>query len=116
MENFGEIFTIMTSEKLNKMCIDCKKPYPLYASINNGIFLCDSCASHHRTYGTEISYVRYLKDPWDEYLLSYMYRGGNKRFLSCLEEFNIPDEIDASQKYFTNGVDNYRKIVTKNLA
>lgn len=115
MENFGEIFTIMSSDNLNKMCIDCKKPYPLYASINNGIFLCHSCANQHMEYGTEISFVRYLKDPWDEYLLSYMYRGGNKRFLSYLEEFNIPLEIDASQKYNTRGVDYYRKIVTKIL-
>lgn len=111
MEEFGEVFKIMTSDPLNKMCIDCKKPYPLYASINNGVFICESCSEIHKGMGSHISYVRYLKDKWDEYLLSYMQRGGNRRFLGMVEEYGIVEDVDIAHKYKTKALENYRLIV-----
>ena len=101
----------MTRDDLNKMCIHCKKPYPLYASINNGVFLCETCADFHSRMGTHISYIRHLKDSWDEYLLSYMLRGGNRRFLDALEKFGIDENTDPALKYITRGVEHYRLTV-----
>jgi hypothetical protein len=111
MEKFGEVFEIMTSEAQNKMCVDCMKPYPLYGSINNGVFLCEACAEIHKGYGTNISYVKHLKSEWDEYLLCYMRRGGNKRFKEFVSEFDIIEDADAYYKYRTRAVENYREIV-----
>ncbi len=112
MDKFGEIFNIMTRDNSNKMCLDCKKPYPLYASINNGVFLCEACANIHKSFGSHISCIRHLKDSWDEYLLSYMARGGNQRFLSYIEVFNIQENsYDTFSKYKTKRMEHYRLIV-----
>lgn len=111
MEEFGEVFNIMQKNQLNKMCMDCKRPYPLFASINNGVFICESCAEVHKTFGTQISYVRGLKEKWDEYLLSYMNRGGNERFSKMMEDYQIIEDADPFYKYRTKGVENYRLIV-----
>jgi len=111
MEKFGEVFDIMANESQNKMCVDCMKPYPLYTSINNGVFLCETCADIHKGYGTNISYVKPLKSEWDEYLLSYMRRGGNSRFREFLKEYDIIEDADAYYKYRTKAVENYREIV-----
>jgi ADP-ribosylation factor GTPase-activating protein 1 len=101
----------MSNEELNKMCIDCKRPYPLFASINNGVFICDDCAILHKSMGSHISLVRHLKDRWDEYLLSYMNRGGNSRFTNIIEEYNIGLDVDPLYKYRTKAIENYRQIV-----
>jgi hypothetical protein len=106
-QNFGEIFNIMMSEPMNKLCIDCKRPYPLFASINNAVFLCETCSHGHQQLGKQISYIRGLKDEWDEYLLLYMARGGNSRFLNTMNFYEMDDEERIS-KYNTEGIQNYR--------
>ena len=111
METFGAIFEIMTNETENKICVDCMKPYPLYASVNNGVFLCESCAEKHYGYGINISYLKHLKSEWDEYLMCYMRRGGNKRFKEFLKEYEIIEDSDLYYKYRTKAVENYRLIV-----
>jgi hypothetical protein len=113
-QNFGEIFNIMMSEPMNKLCIDCKKPYPLFASINNAVFLCEACSNEHQQLGIQISFIRGLKDEWDEYLLLYMARGGNSRFLNALSSYEIDDE-DSKSKYKTEGIQNYRLRVYYNV-
>lgn len=112
MEQFGEVFKVMMKHPLNKMCIDCKKPYPLFASITNGVFICEECAEIHRTLGSHISYVRGLKEKWDVYLLSYMYRGGNNRFTDFMENYEIIEDADIRYKYRTKGIENYRLTVS----
>src|SRR5690349_20967289 len=111
MEEFGEVFKIMQKSQLNKMCMDCKKPYPLFASINNGVFICEECSEIHKSFGTQISYIRGLKEKWDEYLLSYMDRGGNDRFALMMKEYNIIEDADPYYKYRTKAALNYRLTV-----
>ena len=32
----------------NKLCFDCGGAFPKFVSINNGVFLCESCAENHK--------------------------------------------------------------------
>ena len=108
VQNLPEIYKIMISEPMNKLCLDCKKPYPIYASVNNGVFLCETCAQLHKMHlNYKISSIRGLDDEWDEYLLMYTSRGGNTRFMIELNKY----EIDLSEplvKYNVQGMENYR--------
>lgn len=111
MEKISEIYALFMSEPENKMCIDCMRPYPKFASINNGIFLCEECALIHKDYGFHISYIKSLDSEWDEYLLSYMRRGGNRRFKQFLEDYDIIENAERYYKYRTKAVENFRSIV-----
>jgi ADP-ribosylation factor GTPase-activating protein 2/3 len=113
MEEFSEIFEIMQRDNENKMCVDCYRPYPLFASITNGIFICEQCANEHKKLGTGISYIRGLKEKWDEYLLAYMLRGGNRRFKTTLAQYDIIEDADLQYKYRTKAINNYRLLVSK---
>jgi len=47
----------------NEYCVDCKRPYPRWASIimnhdNIGCFCCTECAGSHRKLGTHVLFVR----------------------------------------------------------
>ena len=100
----------------NKFCADCKTEETLYASINNGVFLCFQCADFHSSMGKQTSYIRNLSDPFDEYLILYLIRGGNFRYKNFLFDSGIKnDDIDrySQQNYFTKGMDYYRRNVKK---
>jgi hypothetical protein len=112
MEELSEIFAIYKSEEENQSCVDCNEPNPFYASINNGVFLCGTCAANHVNYGYHISFIKHLeKSEWDEYLLSFMRRGGNKRFKTFLSEYEIIENADNYYKYRTRAAENYRATV-----
>lgn len=111
MENYGEVFNLMRKDDANKMCVDCKRPYPLFASINNAVFICEGCAEQHKELGVQVSFVRGLKEQWDDYLVTYMSRGGNSRFNKVLRENDIIEDADILYKYRTKAVENYRLLV-----
>ena len=81
-------FTNLDSE--NKICFDCGGPFPTYVSINNGVFICSSCANNHKQLGYNISYIHQISAPWDQYLLSYATRGGNNRFKRLCLQYEVP--------------------------
>ncbi len=47
----------------NKVCVDCKKNDPRWASWNIGCFLCIRCSGIHRSMGTHISKGKQAKAP-----------------------------------------------------
>jgi len=62
----------------NNKCADCGDPFPEWASINLGIFICIQCAGVHRSLGTHISQVRSLTlDQWDSDVVQFMRETGN---------------------------------------
>ena len=73
----------------NKLCVHCKNSMPKFVSINNSILICSQCYLKHLSLGYNISYVRSIKDPWDPYLLSYLERGGNSRFIKVIKKYNL---------------------------
>ena len=109
----SELQNLISSDDENKMCFDCKIPYPKYVSINNGVFICDRCAEIHRTLGTAISYIRGIEDEWDVYLLMFIQRGGNGRMRYILNSYGLIDESDIKYKYITKASEYHRQLVKK---
>ena len=94
----------------NKLCVDCRGPLPDYVSINNAVILCKTCALEHQKLGYSISYIRAIKDGWDSYLLGFMERGGNGRFLQFANNKKIA-ELPISLKYSTRFCQYYRLLL-----
>ena len=96
----------------NKLCVECKTPLPNFVSINNSIIICGKCAEKHNQLGFNISYIRGIKDDWDPYLLSYLERGGNSRFLRFSKKYEL-NEMPIEQKFKTRALEYYRQLVRK---
>ena len=96
----------------NKLCVDCKSPMPSFVSINNAILLCSTCAKMHEEFGYNISYIRETKDEWDNYLLAYLERGGNSRYIRFANEFRLTD-LPLEEKLKTKIMEYYRLLVSK---
>ncbi|GAA5987859.1 hypothetical protein JCM10908_007247 [Rhodotorula pacifica] len=64
----------------NKLCADCKRNDPRWASTNLGVFMCIRCSGHHRGMGVHISRVRSVDlDTWTPEQIQHMERWGNRR-------------------------------------
>ncbi|EPQ29405.1 uncharacterized protein PFL1_03160 [Pseudozyma flocculosa PF-1] len=64
----------------NKVCADCKRNDPRWASWNIGCFLCIRCSGIHRSMGTHISKVKSIDlDIWTPEQMDSMQKWGNKR-------------------------------------
>jgi len=92
----------------NKQCIDCGGPSPSHVSINQGVFLCTSCANNHKKLGYNISYLHEISSPWDNYLLSYATLGGNSKFKRLCLKYEIP-----CQTIYENDEERLNKYIIK---
>lgn len=49
----------------NKLCADCRRKSPSWASINCGVFICIKCAGFHRELGVHITKIKSINlDKW----------------------------------------------------
>lgn len=94
----------------NKTCLDCRGALPRFISINNAIILCKSCAQLHKELGFNVSFIREVDDEWDPYLLSFIQRGGNGRFIRFSDDFKL-NELPIHVKYKTKAAEYYRKLI-----
>ena len=106
-DNFKQ--TIFSLESKNKLCNDCGDGISKYASINNGITLCELCAQIHKNFGNQISYIRSLDEAFDDYLISFFIYGGNRKFRKTLKQMGVNLDVKKGQLYRTYGVDFYRR-------
>ena len=94
----------------NKLCVHCKNSMPKFVSINNSILICSQCYLKHLSLGYNISYVRSIKDPWDPYLLSYLERGGNSRFIKLIKKYNL-ENLPIQILFNTRIIEYYRLLI-----
>lgn len=64
-EKHQRIMKTLQALPCNKICADCKRRDPRWASANLGIFVCLRCSGIHRSLGVHISKVRSVDlDMW----------------------------------------------------
>ena len=96
----------------NKLCVECKSPMPSLVSINNAVLLCGKCAEKHKELGYNISYIRDVKEEWDNYLIAYFERGGNSRYIRFSQQYNLND-LPIAEKLKSKIMEYYRLLVRK---
>lgn len=117
---FKQLMTIPENTK----CFDCGKiklirlmmiegnVNPLWASINNGVFVCLSCSGLHRGLGVQMSQVRSLTlDSWTERQLKSMSLGGNKSLKDFFNTYDLNEE-SVQTKYRSRASAYYRSKVS----
>ena len=108
-EKNDKINLIIAIDEENNICVDCEKKYPTKISINNGVIICEECAKKHELLGHSISFIKDIKDDFDEYLLNFLVFGSNSKF----KRFLISEEVDLSlpieKKYLTKACYFYRR-------
>ena len=109
---FNVIKYLLEKDYENKICVECKSPMPTHVSINNAIILCGVCAEKHKQLGYNISYIRELKDEWDQYLLNFLERGGNSRYIRFCNQHEL-NQMPIEEKLKTKIMDYYRLLVSK---
>lgn len=85
----------------NKLCVDCQKPNPKWASVTFGTLFCLECSGRHRSLGVHISFVRSVTmDSWTDKQIKSMRVGGNKAWRDWIAPRN-PNALKMSipQRY-----------------
>jgi hypothetical protein len=114
-------FNELLKDVNNQSCFDCGiikmlniDSVPVaWASVNNAIYLCLSCAGVHRGFGVSTSYVRSITiDSWNENQMSIIRTGGNKRLKDLLNVYEIDHkQIQPETLYKSKLLDYHRSSV-----
>ena len=79
-----------TKKEENSKCFDCNNSPANWICVNNGIYLCATCAGEHRSYGNIISNIKFLLlDELNEFQISLMKISGNLRLKNLLLNYNV---------------------------
>jgi len=93
----------------NKVCVDCGRANPQWASPNLSCFFCIDCSGRHRSLGVQISFVRSCTmDTWTKRQLAAMKAGGNHGLKQFLKDQNFPNDLLLELKYSSRAFDLYR--------
>ena len=109
--SYNSLIQTIYNDKMNSFCFDCGAKNVSFVSINNGIFLCNECATVHMSFPQEISIIE-NSDLYSltELALKYLAFGGNSRLNDfILEEFPKLENYSQKLLYKTRAMDYYRK-------
>jgi len=98
-------------DQMNNICFDCGVENPTFVSINNGIFLCNQCASIHMSFPQGVSIIE-NNDLYSlsENELQFLAKGGNTNLNDfILDEFPKLENYSQKLLYKTRGMDYYRQ-------
>ncbi|RLN70148.1 hypothetical protein BBJ28_00022253 [Nothophytophthora sp. Chile5] len=94
-------------------CVDCDAPYPQWATVSYGTFMCLECSGRHRGLGVHISFVRSVTmDSWTDKQVLQMQKGGNEAFREAFATAGVPTDLSISEKYNTPQAEAYRQRLT----
>ncbi|KAG2521820.1 hypothetical protein JM16_004312 [Phytophthora kernoviae] len=97
----------------NNRCVDCDAPYPQWATVSYGTFMCLECSGRHRGLGVHISFVRSVTmDSWTDKQVLQMQKGGNDTFRQAFSAAGVPTDLSISEKYNTPQAEVYRQRLT----
>ena len=98
-------------DKMNSICFDCGVENPKFVSVNNGIFLCNKCATVHMSFPQGVSDIE-NNDLYSlsENELKLLAEGGNTSLNNfILDEFPKLENYSQKLLYKTRAMDYYRK-------
>ena len=107
----NSLISKIRNDKMNSICFDCNDENPAFISINNGIFLCNQCATVHMSFQPGISTIE-NNDLYSltENELNFLVKGGNTRLNDfILDEFPKLENYSQKLLYKTRAMDYYRK-------
>ncbi|RMX64043.1 hypothetical protein DD238_005861 [Peronospora effusa] len=97
----------------NNRCVDCDAPYPQWATVSYGTFMCLECSGRHRGLGVHISFVRSVTmDSWTDKQVMQMQNGGNDSFRAAFSAAGVPKDLSIGEKYNTPQAEAYRQRLT----
>ena len=107
-----------TKKDENSKCFDCNNSPANWICVNNGIYLCATCAGEHRSYGNIISNIKFLLlDELNEFQISLMKISGNLRLKNLLLNYNV-DYQNYDNLYLFSGelLEWYRTVLYNTLS
>ncbi|PLW20832.1 hypothetical protein PCANC_08240 [Puccinia coronata f. sp. avenae] len=94
-----EVLKAMLRQPENKLCADCKRNDPRWASTNLGCFMCIRCSGIHRSMGVHITRIKSIDlDTWTPEQVACVQRWGNKRANAYWEAHLRPGHMPPDHK------------------
>ncbi|KAJ7139392.1 hypothetical protein C8R44DRAFT_659723 [Mycena epipterygia] len=98
-DKFTKTLRELVKRPENKVCADCKRNDPRWASWNLGVFLCIRCSGIHRGMGTHISKVKSVDlDVWTPEQMQSIQKWGNRLANLYWEAHLKPGHIPPEHK------------------
>ncbi|OAV94461.1 hypothetical protein PTTG_08830 [Puccinia triticina 1-1 BBBD Race 1] len=95
----AEVLKTMLRQPENKLCADCKRNDPRWASTNLGCFMCIRCSGIHRSMGVHITRIKSIDlDTWTPEQVACVQRWGNKRANAYWEAHLRPGHMPPDHK------------------
>ncbi|EQC38692.1 hypothetical protein SDRG_04387 [Saprolegnia diclina VS20] len=111
-----KFFQAQRAVAANKICFDCDRRSPMWATVSFGIFMCLDCSGYHRRLGVHVSFVRSTDmDEWTEDQLLTMQLGGNNEARKFFKQHGVTDMMNIDEKYKTKAATLYKAQLAKKI-